>query len=270
MQGAIKSLGPSLDKPATGDASDHLRTVHGEKSSKTLAEEAKRTRPAQQTLRSRAAKAAKQLLAGNAMLFGLRPERERPGQDEEDEEEESSYDEAKRLVDEYRAWCASNCSGWAAKETFFTTFPHSQVHRWWGTAAKKELDSRVYAIMSVVARAVLALTGGSGMLERDFCDVPSIMTAKRAGLSPSVAEMILLAHAWQKIRSLLPDMIKELTAEEAQAAMPARMGHAGLSATLMDLFENMSDEDAFETSAVEDMAPWVGVAELAQAWADFE
>jgi hypothetical protein len=225
-------------------------------------------RPAQQQLRFSPCKHAKAADDDEAHLYG---QIEEAGGQEGEEDEMRAADEAKELVMAFIEWCKSEfISRHAARNKLLTEFPREKVHHWWAKVGVKVLQKK-WVRLGWVARALLSITAGSGNLERYFCNIPSVVTAKRSSLSPARVEMLIICHILQQVgQRLTPDEIKPLSKEQVKQALPGRMKKAALMRKLKEMFEGteMSDEerDLWVPDDVAAMAPWSSVAEMVLGW----
>lgn len=201
-------------------------------------------------------------------------------EDEEDAGEAVLYqralERAGEIMDGYKVAAKAMVKTKEKRAGLYASYPRSKTHKWWGnhssvtykdpnTGIKATLD---LSTLRVVVQAVLALTGGSGILERDFCDIPRLVTMPRGGMSPITAEMNLVAHALQKVRKITPDDVLVLSKERAEEVKPPRLKDRRHIESLSKLdFEDgiMDDID----SAVDMLSSISTIAEIAKEWTDF-
>ena len=212
-------------------------------------------------------KAAMAAVQRNPELYGvtLVSGEEKEGDDQE--ELMSNREMVEKEIEKYVKFCKDNYGTAEGLAGLMSSFPRTATHKWWGR------HKETFPILFQVARAVLTITASSGNLERDFCDIKSLIPACRTSLSPWIAEMLLMCHSLQReIRNqLTPDDVLELDNSEVTAALPKRVTSADLAQALEGLDIDERERQGFEgVSDLDQLAPWMSVADLAQMWDNWE
>lgn len=196
------------------------------------------------------------------------------GSDEENDAPPTPYKQAKDIMAAYKYTAKQQVRGRTKSKALLAQYPRLETHLWWRYNAKEvsyvcpetgEFKKVDISPLGEVAKAVLALTGGSGPLERDFCAIPSLIDRKRAGMAPTTAEMNLIAYGLQRTHPITPDDVLELSREEAVEKKPPRMKDRRMIESLSKLDFDDGLMDDLET-AVDTLSGVSSIAELVMAW----
>jgi hypothetical protein len=107
---------------------------------------------------------------------------------------------------------------------------------------------KYYPSLAKVARAIYAVTGGSGALEGDFSMAGRTLTRERSTLGSSYVEMLALVHSLYLHQTLTPDVlcVPELMENDLKRAIPKRLSNPSAELRVMDAPDRVPEDTQYQ------------------------
>lgn len=129
------------------------------------------------------------------------------------------------------------------RKDLFDRAPADNPLNYWANHGKK-----YYPMIAKVARAVFAVTGGSGALEGDFSMAGRTLTRERSTLGSAYVEMLSLVHSLYLHQVLTPDVlpVPELMLNDLKQVIPKRLSNPSAELRMLDAPDREPEDTGYE------------------------